>query len=211
MPSPINPEYPPPAAPAKPPQRILVFSGHLIDAPNRPQPRFPPAKEKVVRKRLAEQLQALKIGNGDLAITGAARGGDLLFAELCADAGAEVWLLLPLPEEEFLDESVRLPGSDWEARFRALSGRAHVGRFFQHEHLGADREGVGVHARNNLWIVETARALADSPQHIHAFLVWDEKSTGDGPGGTSDFVERVRKLGGHVAPPINPTKVAVEG
>jgi len=134
----------------------------------------------------------------------------MLFAELCVEFGAEVWLFLPRPEEEFLDESVRLPGSSWERRFRALCARPRVRRFFQHEHLGEDRDSLGVHARNNLWMIETARKLAGSPDRIHALLVWDEKSTGDGPGGTSDFVARVQELGGVVAPPINPTKLPAE-
>lgn len=201
---------PVPAVPKRPPERILVFSGHMIDAPDRPAPRFPPEKEKAVERRLAEQLQMRGVGAGDLAITGAARGGDMLFAELCAKRGAEVWLFLPRPEEEFLDESVRLPGGGWEERFRNLCAQPSVRRFFQHEHLREDREGLGVHARNNLWMIEAARALAPSPERIIALLVWDEKPTGDGPGGTSDFVARVQRMGGEVAPPINPTKLSAE-
>ncbi|HYR57952.1 MAG TPA: hypothetical protein VEO95_04960, partial [Chthoniobacteraceae bacterium] len=162
-------------------------------------------------RRLATQLDAWEVGPGDLAITGAARGGDMLFAELCADRGAEVWLFLPRPEEDFLEESVRLPEGHWEERFRSLCAHPRVRRFFQHEYLDEDREGLGVHARNNLWLIEAARALAPSPDRIHALLVWDEKSTGDGPGGTSDFVSRVRQLGGEVAPPVNPTKIPADG
>ena len=47
----------------------------------------------------------------------------MLFAELCAERGAEVWLMLPLPENDFLEESVRLPKSDWEDRYFDLSRR----------------------------------------------------------------------------------------
>ncbi len=207
MESPLGGKNPVPAAPSTPPRRVIIFSGHMIDAPDRTPPRFPPAKEKAVRWRLAEQLELWKVGPDDLAITGAARGGDMLFAELCAERGAEVWLFLPRPEEEFLEESVRLPSGRWEERFDALCAHPRVRRFFQHEQLDEDREGLGVHARNNLWIIEAARALAPSPDGLHALLVWDEKPTGDGPGGTSDFVTRVLQLGGHVAPPINPTTI----
>jgi hypothetical protein len=196
--------------PGMKPRRILVFSGHMIDAPDRPTPRFPADKEHAVRRRMAEQLDAWQIGREDLAISGAARGGDLLFAELCADRGAEVWLFLPRPEEAFLEESVRLPGGQWEERFRDLCRRPAVRRFFQHEHLRGEAGEQGVHARNNLWMLETARALAASPEQIHALLVWDEQPTGDGPGGTSDFVARVRSIGGHVAHPINPATLPSE-
>src|SRR5687768_14930893 len=89
------------------------------------------------------------IGNGDLAICGGARGADILFAELCADRGAEVWLYPALAEEEFLEESVRLPGSHWEERFHALRARANVRTFFPDERSGVDTEEGSVFARNN--------------------------------------------------------------
>ena len=100
-------------------KKVAVFSGHMIDTPalDRPGERFPPRKEDAVRERIATQLEKWEVGAGDLAICGGARGADILFAELCADRGAEVWLFLALPESEFLDESVRLPDSDWEQRF----------------------------------------------------------------------------------------------
>lgn len=198
---------PAPAQPETPPQRVIIFSGHMVDASGRPAPRFPPSKENRVRERLAAQLEAWQAGPGDLAISGAARGGDLLFAELCAGRGAETWLLLPRPEEEFLAESVRLPGGGWEGRFHALCAQPGVRRFFQAEHLGQNSAGLDVHARNNLWIIDTARALAPAPERILALMVWDEQLTGDGPGGTSDFAAQVRQAGGKLAQPINPTKL----
>lgn len=196
--------FTPPAQPEAPVRRVAIFSGHMVDAPDRPLPRFPASKEESVQARLAGQLKEREVGPGDLAITGAARGGDLLFAELCADRGAEVWLFLPLPEEAFLDESVRLPGGDWEERFHAMGRRPRVRRFFQDEQVETGSDDLTVHARNNLWIIETARLLSPAPDHILAFMVWDGKQTGDGPGGTADFAERVKKLGGELAPPIDP-------
>ena len=91
--------------------KIVVSSGHMIDLPDRPNPRFPPVKEGVVRARLAQQLESWGIGANDVAICGGARGSDILFAELCLERGAHVRLFIALPEEEFLKESVRLPGS----------------------------------------------------------------------------------------------------
>jgi hypothetical protein len=194
--------FSPPAQPETPIRRVAIFAGHMIDAADRPSPRFPAQNESRVRARLAEQLSAKSIGPGDLAISGVARGGDLLFAELCAECGAELWLFLPMPENEFLDESVRLPGTDWEARFHAIGKRPRVRRFFQHEQVEFD-DDLTVHARNNLWMIETARRLAPSPDRLLGFMVWNGK-TGDGPGGTVDFAERVQQLGGDLAPPIDP-------
>ncbi len=182
--------------------KVVIFSGHMIDSPGRKEPRFPPEKERAVRDRIAKQLDEWDVGPRDLAISGCARGGDILFAELAADRGARVWLFIALPEEEFLDKSVRLPASDWEERYFKLKNREGVETFFLHEERGDPPEGMSVFESANLWIIETAGALT-SADNLYAVLVWDEKPTGDGPGGTSDFASRVKRMGGQVAV-INP-------
>jgi tetratricopeptide (TPR) repeat protein len=187
-------------------EKVVVFSGHMIDRPERSEERFPPGKEGVVRDRIAEQLEAWGVGAGDLAICGGARGGDVLFAELCADREAEVWLFLALPEGEFLEKSVRLPDSDWELRFFALQDREGVKVSLQSERLKSPPKGTSDFSRNNLWIINTARVEANDPKDLYAVLVWDERPTGEGPGGTSDFATRVKRLGGRLAV-INPTEL----
>lgn len=192
-------------------RKVVVFSGHMIDSPDRVEKglgeRFPPRKEPEVRGRIAQRLETWAVGAGDLAICGGARGGDILFAELCADRGAEVWLFVALPEAEFLEESVRLPDSDWEQRYFDLRDRDGVKVFFQDERLKSPAKGASVFARNNLWMINTARVEANDPKNLYGVLVWDEKPTGDGPGGTSDFAVRIKQLGGRLAPVINPTKL----
>ncbi len=111
-------------------EKVIIGSGHMIDLPGRPTPRFPPENEKGVRTALATVLDGWEIGPVDLALTGGARGADILFAELCLDRGATVRLVLALPEEEFLTSSVRLEGSDWEERYIAIRGRCEL--WFQH-------------------------------------------------------------------------------
>jgi len=184
--------------------KVAIASGHMIDKPDRKDERFPARKEGVVKEQIAQQLATWNIGKGDLAICGAARGADMLFAELCADRGAEVWLMLPLPEEEFLEQSVRLPNSNWEDRYFDLSRRDGVKTFLQSERLKATPKGASVFARNNLWIVNSARVEIKDRKNLYALLVWDEKTTGDGPGGTSDCASRVKRLGGRTKI-INPT------
>jgi tetratricopeptide (TPR) repeat protein len=187
-------------------EKVVVSSGHMIDRPDRAEERFPPRKEGVVQERIAEQLEVWGVGAGDLAICGGARGGDILFAELCADRGAEVWLFLALPEGEFLEKSVRLPNSDWEERFFTLRDREDVKVSLQVERLKWPPKGTSVFSRNNLWIINTARVEANHPEDLYAVLVWDEQPTGEGPGGTSDFAARIKELGGRLAI-INPTEL----
>jgi hypothetical protein len=186
--------------------KVAIASGHMIDKPDRREERFPPRKETVVKEQIAQQLASWHIGKGDLAICGGARGADLLFAELCAGREAEVWLMLPLPENEFLEASVRLPNSDWENRYFDLSGRSNVKTFFQPDRLKSAPKGASVFARNNLWIINSARVEIKDRRNLYALLVWDEKPTGDGPGGTADYATRVKQLGGRTQI-INPTKL----
>jgi len=163
-----------------------------------------------VRERLAAQLDAWEIGAEDLAITSGARGADTLFAELCLERGAKVRIHLPLPSAEFVAASVRLPDTSWEERYFDLLDRCEV--VHQRERLGAPPEGVSEFARNNRWIVNTAFAEADADptreaaRRLHALLVWDERPTGDGPGGTSDFAATVERLGGRLQI-VNPTEL----
>jgi tetratricopeptide (TPR) repeat protein len=187
-------------------QKVLVFSGHMIDAPTRREPRFPPVKENAVKERLEQILSDWGAGPGDLAVCGAARGGDILFAETCQKRGAHVRLLLPKQEGEFIAESVRLPDSKWVDRFHALMDTCE--HWFQDDHLGPAPENASVHARNNLWILNTGRVEA-RPRQLYAALVWDEKPTGDGPGGTSHFASEAERLNGKVEI-VNPTQLAAD-
>jgi hypothetical protein len=175
----------------------------MIDAPSRSDARFPARKEQAVRLRTAEQLARWNAGADDLGICGGACGTDILFAEACLERGARVMLLIPLPENAFLEKSVAFADADWESRYRSLRARCETR--FQHEALGPPAEGENVFERNNLWCLDTAYSLVP-PERVHAILVWDEKAAGDGPGGTSDFAARVRRNGGSAAV-INPTRL----
>ena len=194
-------------------KKVIISSGHLTDKPDRPTPRFPESKVGIVWDHVNRQLAAWEVGPGDLAICGGARGSDIIFAELCANRGAEVWLFISLDEEDFLEQSVRVKGTDWEQRFIALRKRKGVKTIMQNERAAASHPSDSAasavsspFARANVWMIETGRAQASSPDHLYAILVWDEKPAGDGPGGTADFAARVKKAGGHVAV-INPTKL----
>jgi hypothetical protein len=178
----------------------------MIDKPGRATPRFPSEKEDVVRDKIAEQLEKWSVGSGDLAICGGARGADILFGELCADRGVQLWLFLAVDEDEFLKRSVLLPNSDWEKRFYDLKARQDVKVFFQSSRLESPQQCDSVFANNNLWMIDTARAEAKDSTSLYAILVWDERPTGDGPGGTSDFASRIKELHGHLAI-INPTRL----
>jgi hypothetical protein len=184
--------------------KVVICSGHMMDAPDRETPRFPKEKAEVVRAKIAQQLERWEIGAGDLAVCGGACGADVLFAEECLQRGTQLRLLLAQEIDDFVRDSVRHAGNDWVQRFHALCEKAEVAT--QPERLGKAPDDVSIYARTNLWIINTARVEAPDSAKIRALLVWDEKSTGDGPGGTSDFEKKVRDLGGLVEI-INPTRL----
>ncbi len=185
--------------------KIAICSGHMIDAPDRKMPRFPAAKAEAVRAKIAAQLAKWEIGAGDLAVCGGACGADILFAEEGLRRGAKIRLLLAQDVADFVRDSVRHAGNDWVERFHALRGKAEVAA--QPERLGPPPPDVSIYGRTNLWMINTARVEAADSAKIRALLVWDEKPTGDGPGGTSDFEARVRNLGG-LTEIINPLNIS---
>ena len=124
------------------------------------------------------------------------------FLEECLRRGAKVRLLLAQDIGDFVRDSVQHAGSDWVGRFYAVRENAEVAT--QPERLGKAPPGFSIYARNNLWIINTAWIEAADSAKIRALLVWDQKPTGDGRGGTSDFEVKVRDLGGLIAI-INPT------
>ena len=184
--------------------KVVICSGHMIDKPDRKTPRFPLGKAEAVRAKIAQQLEQWKVGAGDLAVCGGACGADILFAEESLRRGAQLRLLLAQEVDDFIRDSVRHAGNDWVQRFHALRDKAEV--VTQPERLGKEPNDVSIYARTNLWIINTARVEAADPGKIYALVVWDEKPRGDGPGGTSDFQQKVCHLGGQVEI-INPTKL----
>jgi hypothetical protein len=159
---------------------VVVVSGHMVDAPERPRPRFPPDQVPRVAAAVREALDAWGVGASTTLITSGARGADLLAAEAARERGAKVRMLLALPPDEFEERSVALPGTDWADRFRAMLSTAEVEVV---EHLPDADVFEGTNAR----IIEVARALDPEP---FALIVWNGQE-GDGPGGTRDFVSRL--------------------
>jgi hypothetical protein len=185
--------------------KVAICSGHMIDAPGRETPRFPEEKAEAVRARIAQQLAQWEIGENDLAICGGACGADTLFAEECLRRGARLRLLLAQEADAFVRDSVRHAGEEWVRRFRALCEKAEISVLS--EQSGQQPDDISIYARTNLWIINSAEEEAADPGKIYALLVWDEKPTGDGPGGTSDFQQKVCHLGGQVEI-INPTRLS---
>src|SRR4051812_37105115 len=175
---------------------VVVASGHMTDKADRKRERFPEAIQTAVAAAIARVLDRWRVGSCSLCVSGAARGADIIVAEQCLARGAVVRLLVALPESDFLERSVRSPGTDWAARYEAL--RERVDTRFQAEELGPPAPGENAFARNNAWVLSEAEAAAGGRAPVRALVVWDGADAGR-VGGTADFARQAEAVGAEVA------------
>lgn len=172
-----------------PKPRVIVFSGHMLDRPDRPKPRFPAAQEPAVRDALNERLTRL---DAQVGFASAAAGGDLLFLEALLERRGEVHVVLPFEREEFLRESVDPAGGDWRGRFDAVLARASSVTYTSREKMAAG--GVS-YDYANLVLQGLAQVRAQElDTALTGLALWDGKP-GDGSGGTASAVDRWLRSG----------------
>ena len=184
-----------PAAPA----RVLLFTGHMIDAPGRVPARFPvsAAAEGAAREMIRKAVQAEQdLENGQIVgIAGGACGGDILFHEVCAELGIPTRQFLALPREAFCRESVQHAGPGWVERFNRLCERVTPRILGETRDLPKwlrSRPDYGIWQRNNLWMLFNALSL--DAKSLTLIALWDQGKA-DGPGGTEDLVFQVQSRG----------------
>lgn len=183
------------------PRFTLLFSGHMIDAPNRKTPRFTPSMEGEARMAIVQRLEAIGATSGDLGICGAACGGDLIFAEAALTRKVPLEIYLPFDVATFAQRSVDFAGGDWHARFDAVLSASEL--HLQPLERSSLTEEQDPYEQVNLWMLEAAsRFGADK---IVFIALWDGKA-GDGPGGTEHMMDTVRQHHGQVHW-INTTKL----
>jgi tetratricopeptide (TPR) repeat protein len=194
---------------------VLVFAGHMIDAPDRKTPRFPADKEAVAREEIKQRImKEMNTGPGvKAAYAGGASGGDILFQEVCSELGIETRLYLAVQPQIYVNTSVNKAGSNWVQRFWQLHA-AHAARnqvrilsdatdvADDSEYLPAwlrDKPQYNIWQRNNLWMLFNALAEGCDQKtgdpNLTLIALWDG-SDGDGPGGTGDLVQKVKDLAG---------------
>ena len=169
---------------------VLVFAGHMIDQPDRPTPRFPSEFESAVAREIQGKIDMLKPGFG---FASAASGSDILFLEAMLDTGAEVSVVLPYNQEDFVRDSVDfIPNSNWRARFERVLTRSARVITASTQRIGTG--GISYEFCSQLLVGLAAIRCRQLDSTLIPLAVWDEKP-GDGPGGTASVVENWRKLG----------------
>jgi hypothetical protein len=197
-----------------PRKRVLLFAGHMIDAPDRPTPRFPADKERVAREKIRQTVVSEMESGAGVACgyAGGASGGDILFHEVCKELGIPTRLYLAVPPQDYVRKSVMKAGQQWVDCFWRLynerSAQKQVRVMCDVTDVSDDREYLpawlrekpdyNIWQRNNLWMLFNALDEACDPRsgdpNITLIALWDGK-TGDGPGGTGDLVDKVENLG----------------
>ena len=159
---------------AENPPQVFLFSGHMIDSLNRPQPRFPAAMEAEAQQKINQVLDKLQADANHLAIApGIACGGDILFLEACLERQMKVEVYLPFEPAEFIKQSVSFAGDDWVERFYKIKNHPQVKIHLQLERIGPVPEGEDPFERNNRWALYSS--LGYGIERIRLLVLWDGK------------------------------------
>lgn len=182
------------------PRQVFLFSGHRIDEPGRAQPRFPADKISIAADQIAQTLDQFGATAADLAYCQAASGGDLLFLEACQKRGVRCQVLLPFPQPEFIQKSIRpsVDGDKWTKRFYDVDARLTQDQTpmrIMPEALGPLPKGVDAFERCNLWLLYSA--LSNGIDKVQFIALWNGAG-GDGPGGTQHLYDEVQRRTGRV-------------
>jgi hypothetical protein len=182
------------------PNRILLFTGHRLDAPGRAQPRFPAAAESEARRMIAEAIdrERANVDGPVIGLAGGASGGDILFHELCVERGIATVMHILCSREAFVAASVADGGDTWIARYDQLAAKLPV------RILGNSEDGMNpprwlrsaknysVWERSNRWMLHNA--LVYGAPKVTLIALWNGEK-GDGPGGTQHMVETAKLRG----------------
>jgi hypothetical protein len=187
--------------------RVVLFTGHMVDAPDRPKDkmRFPPtAKAEATARKLIDDALAAELaeeGGVSIAIAGGACGSDILFHEACLEKGIKSQLHLALPQAQFLATSVQRGGPQWVERYRKLCGRLETRVLQEIDALPdwlVDKPGYDLWQRNNLWMMFDA--IATAAPNLTLIALYNAEREADGPGGTEQLVRMAKDWGFKTVP-----------
>jgi hypothetical protein len=175
-------------------KHFILFTGHMIDAKNRENARFPAKKVGSVIEEIRKHLLKVKelTKNEIQGIGGGACGGDILFHELCGEMNIPTEMYLALPVADFKKASVSFAGTDWDLRFDNLNEKLPV-HILPEEKNSSNNHNVW--DRTNLWMLNTA--LENGGENMTMIALWDGK-IGDGSGGTEHMVKIAKEERGRV-------------
>ena len=170
--------------------RVAVFTGHMIDAGDRPTPRFPPELEPAVRDEIRKHLKRRDV---EIGFASAASGSDILFLESLIQMGGSAHIVLPYDQEQFIKDSVEgTPGDGWRERFESVLSQATEVITASDQKLQEDSTS---YQYANLLLTGLASIKAHQLEtEMVQQAVWDRKE-GDGPDGTAGVIKHWKAMG----------------
>lgn len=169
---------------------VIVFAGHMIDQPGRPNHRFPKELEPYVRAAVSS---ALKRHDAKIGYSSAACGSDILFLEEIIRQQGEANIVLPLPQDEFCRASVDIiPDTNWDNRYQKLLEKA-AGITVASRDRSTGNRLTYEHANRLLHGLARLRAQTLDTDLV-PLAVWDGKP-GDGPSGTQSMIDQWQQDG----------------
>lgn len=165
-------------------KHVLLFTGHMIDAPTRKEPRFPAGMETLVAVEIDKTVRSLIASDNHslYAISGGARGGDMLFLEACRKQGIQRQMVIGRSFETFLENFARNIPGNWQDR---------ASRIWEDRNTRQDIciAPANVHRYQyvNDHMLTTAQEIGGK---VTLIALWDGVKRGKG--GPSDFIARAR-------------------
>ena len=169
---------------------IVVFTGHMVDRPDREESRFPSYLEPQVKQKIVDKLEEL---NASFAYCAAACGCDILFLEAMRERGGEIHIVLPFADRSFRELSVDfLPRSNWSERYDALMSNAASVHFVSNDDYSGGSADFEFANDVLIGIAKLKSQVLDV--EVKPLAVWDSKK-GGGAGGTEDAIASWDELG----------------
>jgi hypothetical protein len=175
---------------------IVIFVGHMVDAPARPSPRFPAGAVEAAYKAIRSQLEEMARTSSALQVfASVAPGGDILCHEACDELKIESVACLPMPKDEFV-EHIHGKSDEWRRRYLNIVERRVPLQLSERRGLPRWLRGSVTDPwhRGNRWVLEMARA---SSTRVTLVALWDEVLE-DTVSGTADMVQMARRAGVNV-------------
>jgi tetratricopeptide (TPR) repeat protein len=151
--------------------KAVLCIGHMTDDPENPGDLSEDVQPKL-KQEFESRLDNWEMkGARHLALCRGVRGAETIFAEVCAGRGMKVCLLIPLPEDEFIQSCVHVQYKDWQSRYTHLIANENVEVKYQDHELGAAPPTSSAMQRGLLWCLNTARVAVKKPNHLYLIMV----------------------------------------
>jgi hypothetical protein len=192
-------------------KRVLIFTGHLIDAAGRQEKRFPLEMMEDARRLIRTYIdEEIRHDAPDIAITSLGAGGDMIFADEVLKSGIPLIVFLPFEKERFLEESVSYKkaekdkeSSRWPQEFERILKKAER-VIYSNEGTAGNSPFEACNSAMRDFALSEAGGEKDMVSAIALMRPQETMKTG----GTSHFVEDLKKrqIGVHIIWPVKKEK-----